>query len=378
MRIVYAAQQPPMTFRRSIFLVGPTPRTQGVDSWRPDAIRALEEAGYDGVVFVPEDRIGQWRHSYVDQVEWELDCLRMSDRILAWIPRDLDTLPGFTTNVEFGCWVDSGRLLYGRPSDTPKTRYLDHLYRRLIGEEPFSDLSLLAQKAASDLSEGHARTGVERYIPDTVWKTPSFQSWYRSQRAAGNMLTEAEVLWDFEVQGKVFAWVLKASVYVEDERRIKDNEWVFSRKDIASVVMYRRSELGIQVVLVREFRTPARTEDGYIYEVPGGSSEDGSSSGLVHALEEVEEETGLTIEPHRVREIGFRQLAGTLSAHKARLFAVELTQQEMVRLYTDQRAHGADGTSERTYIEVMPLSQILNTNLVDWTSVGMILRALRD
>jgi hypothetical protein len=52
---------------------------------------------------------------------------------LFWIPRDLRTLPGFTTNVEFGLDVTTGRAVLGCPPDCPnpeRNRYLIWLARR--------------------------------------------------------------------------------------------------------------------------------------------------------------------------------------------------------------------------------------------------------
>ena len=39
---------------KSIFLAGPTPRSLDVETWRKEAIRILEELGFDGIVYVPE------------------------------------------------------------------------------------------------------------------------------------------------------------------------------------------------------------------------------------------------------------------------------------------------------------------------------------
>ena len=53
--------------------------------------------------------------------------------ILFWVPRDLRTLPGFTTNVEFGLDVTTGRAVLGCPPDCPdpeRNRYLIWLARR--------------------------------------------------------------------------------------------------------------------------------------------------------------------------------------------------------------------------------------------------------
>jgi hypothetical protein len=57
-----------------------------------------------------------------------------------WVPRDLVTFPGFTTNVEFGRYVGSGRCIYGRPPGSPQTKYLDWLYRKLTGGQPEESL----------------------------------------------------------------------------------------------------------------------------------------------------------------------------------------------------------------------------------------------
>ena len=55
---------------------------------------------FEGVVFVPEDEGGTFRGSYHDQVTWERDALAASDCVLFWVPRELKTMPAFTTNVE--------------------------------------------------------------------------------------------------------------------------------------------------------------------------------------------------------------------------------------------------------------------------------------
>jgi hypothetical protein len=136
MQVCYAPQEyPPFTRKRRIFLVGPTPRSDAVPSWRPEALKILEELEFDGVVFVPEPENGEWPSHYFDQIEWELGALNSCVEyprgcIAAWVPRDMKTMPALTTNVEFGLFVKSGRLLYGRPDEAPSTRYLDALYEK--------------------------------------------------------------------------------------------------------------------------------------------------------------------------------------------------------------------------------------------------------
>jgi nucleoside 2-deoxyribosyltransferase len=126
-KIIYAPESFPNQIKKSIFLAGPTPRSNNIESWRPAAVKILKELGFEGFVFIPEPRNGEYQHDYDDQVNWELDGLKKADCILFWIPRNLDYLPGFTTNVEFGYWINSGKVVFGYPTSSQKMRYLDHL-----------------------------------------------------------------------------------------------------------------------------------------------------------------------------------------------------------------------------------------------------------
>src|SRR5262249_8309578 len=96
----------------------------------------LRQLGFTGTVLVPERRDLSAKVSYLDQVEWEHAGLEACSVLAFWVPRQLETLPGFTTNVEFGRYVSPGRMVYGRPHGAPKTGYLDWLYRKVTGREP--------------------------------------------------------------------------------------------------------------------------------------------------------------------------------------------------------------------------------------------------
>jgi hypothetical protein len=119
-----------------VFLAGPTPRSADVLSWRPPAIREIA-AQWQGQatlsVFIPEPMDGQRWAYYDNQAAWETDARAAASAILFWIPRDLRTLPGFTTNVEFGLDVTTGRAILGCPPDCPnpeRNRYLIWLAHR--------------------------------------------------------------------------------------------------------------------------------------------------------------------------------------------------------------------------------------------------------
>ena len=132
---------------KSVFLAGPTPRSESIASWRPDAFRMLEAFGFAGDILAPEPFAG----AFDVQVNWEYRGLEGCNVICFWVPRHLQDLPGFTTNVEFGRYVNSGRILYGRPNGAPKTRYLDWLYSKMTGKEPFESLPEMLRQVVSQL-----------------------------------------------------------------------------------------------------------------------------------------------------------------------------------------------------------------------------------
>lgn len=125
---------------KSLVLCGPTPRDSSTPSWRPEAIEMLEKLGFEGTVFVPEYSSSIRFDSYIDQVEWERNVYTNCTVILFWVPRHFPNMPGFTTNVEFGYWINSGKCIYGRPDNAERTRYLDWLYNLEYKKEPYNNL----------------------------------------------------------------------------------------------------------------------------------------------------------------------------------------------------------------------------------------------
>ncbi|MBI4118158.1 MAG: nucleoside 2-deoxyribosyltransferase domain-containing protein [Parcubacteria group bacterium] len=128
---VYAHEHHEETGGPSIFLAGPSPRTKRDYNWRPLALRHLSEVRFPGSVFIPLPRDGKWP-DYFDhaQIEWELKYLNEATVIAFWVPRDLRHLPGFTTNVEFGMFCGSGKIVLGYPRGAPKMEYVDHVARK--------------------------------------------------------------------------------------------------------------------------------------------------------------------------------------------------------------------------------------------------------
>ena len=118
----------------SIFLAGPTPRRDTkIPSWRPEALRILGEAlRFRGDVYVPEPANFKPFESFDGdaQVAWEWTGISNATVVAFWIPRDLQDMPGFTTNVEFGLLAATGKVVLGFPDGAPNTGYLKRLAER--------------------------------------------------------------------------------------------------------------------------------------------------------------------------------------------------------------------------------------------------------
>ena len=144
--IINYSDQEVIKGKKSIFLAGPTPRNESTNSWRNIALKKLDELGFDGVVYVPEYSTWKPKADYVDQAMWEREALTEATIIMFWIPRNLDDMPAFTTNVEFGYWLHSKKVIYGRPDNAKKIKYLDWLYKEDYNEEPIKELNELLEE----------------------------------------------------------------------------------------------------------------------------------------------------------------------------------------------------------------------------------------
>ena len=397
MHIVYTGESAPLSVTKSIFLAGPSPRKETDANWRAEAFELLEQLGFDGVVYAPIFRDGVTpaglkeglKDAYAGQVDWETQYLNACDIIVFWVPRDLKTLPAFTTNVEFGMWLMSGKIVLGYPDTAEKMQYLD-FQGRLEGVPVLDNLSDTLAEAMARIGPGATRIGGERDIPIHLWKKPEFQTWYLNQKGAGNRLDGATVDWSFRIgknKGLVFLYALHVNVWIASENRNKTNEILILRPNVSSIVAYcpptgtaaRTLEevYGTEIVIVREFRAPVNNAEAMVYEVPGGSSAKPGEHPLVVASEEMREETGLSISADRFQYLGTRQLAATLTAYQSNVYAVQLTPEEILDLKWEAgKAHGNHEDTEYTFVEILTVGEILKGSLVDWSNVGMILSSL--
>lgn len=188
MRLIYAQEPFPDFFQKSLFLAGPSPRDIEHHNWRQDALRILKDAGYNGVIFIPLPRDGVFPNDYDAQASWEQEAMRRSDVVVFWIPRNLETLPAFTTNVEFDMRVESRNIVLGFPKDAPKMRYLEWLAQRNFVHVE-NELSTTITVALEMIGDGAHRVGGETHRCPCiygVWNTSSPGSRPRSPQATAS------------------------------------------------------------------------------------------------------------------------------------------------------------------------------------------------
>lgn len=128
--------------RPSIFLAGPTRRNSNyMYSWRKEAIDILEKLNFKGIVYIPEC-FGDYQFDYNSQVLWERKGLENASKIIFWIPRKFPDMLGQTTNIEFGMYLarNPEKIIYGRPIDSEKNKYLDWLYNYELSKIPYETL----------------------------------------------------------------------------------------------------------------------------------------------------------------------------------------------------------------------------------------------
>lgn len=384
LNVVYAGEKIPKSITKSIFLAGPTPRSNDAKSWRKEAIELLSKYNYDGTIFIPEPRDGQKYPDYINQIEWEQKMLDACDCILFWIPREKNEkfeMIGLTTNIEWGKYQGSAKVVIGFPEDAESIRYIQHECDQL-GIDVNSTLEDTIKNAIDFVGKGALRQNGECYVPLVVWNTDMFKKWYEDQVAVGNVLEFAKLNYIFKMPKakKVFLWILYVKVFIKDENRYKENEFVVSRTDISSVVMYRKDSndiLNSDVILVEEFRSPVRNEKCKVLEVPGGSSIADNVDPLETIVEEIKEETGLSFDKNRIVFEQDRQLMATLSSHKCYLYSIEITDEELSNIIElEGTVNGVEGESERTYLRIAKIRDLIDNNLLDWSNIGYILYVL--
>lgn len=389
MNIIFAGDNFPDYVEKTIFLAGPSPREPSVKDWRNSVVEALEKKGFDGTLYIPiprkrffNDYEKDEKWTYDDQIEWECLARQRADALLFWIPRSMEgKMPALTTNIEFGEDLRFPNVFYGRPDSAESCRYLDRRMGML--NRPVSDnINDLLDNILQYINDGALRKGSETQVPLYIWKSSNFTSWYNNLKHNANELLEFK-LKDVVMIGKnkdiVFYFNAHVSVWVEKEKRYKANENIFSRSNISSIMSYYEDPNTFEktIVLVKEFRSPVSNNEGFVFELPGGSSFEDISY-QENAQTEYFEEVGLMVEDaSRFNKISERQLAATFGTHTSHLYSLKLNEDEFTKLKSlslEEKPLGMHN-DEITYVILVKEKELYKYPL-DYSTIGMIKEVL--
>lgn len=382
LHLIFTDTALPDSLTHSIFLAGPSPRPgMTAHHWRHDAVKILQQLCGDRElwVFIPMSQIafetGEFPEdfNYVNQIEWEQRWLNAADVIGLWAARD-HTAKALTTNIEYGQFADSSRMVAGAPEKALSVRYIEATERN--NNRPFfRDLTEMLTYALDLIGEGVQRhtDWNECLVPALIFRSEQFTNWYDNVLFAGNKLLDFRVKTVMGNYKYLFGFLAWANVWITDEDREKSNECIVGRTPTSYICAYHTSERGErEYVLVREFRTPANNMDGYVFELPGGSSF-GDETPLETAAKELHEEIGIKIDDlDRFMLIDTRQNFATLAINEVTLYAVELTDSEweQIKHYVHNGTVLGETDGERIRL-VTCTDDTITDYPVDWSTLGM-------
>ena len=114
-----------------IYLAGPAPRETDKLPWHPEAINALHAQGFEGAVIVPQS-LNERATLEADeqQLSWEFQAQCLANVLLFWVPRNPIDMLGLTTNLEWGMWYSTGKVVIGIPPEATMTLPMRHAAHR--------------------------------------------------------------------------------------------------------------------------------------------------------------------------------------------------------------------------------------------------------
>lgn len=393
-KVVYNREEPPAFFSKSIYLAGTNIRNIFTGyHWRDEVLEVLERLRFDGVVFYPAENPEKDRQFpdynkdpelYLKQINWEKTWMDASDAIIFWTPRSPDNY-GLASSFELGKYINSGRIFAGSPDRHNSTEFSyekNNYFRVEFYSEDrtwYNDLSECVTDAVKFIGFGSTREGVRRHIPSMLYNHDAFSAWLSNISIAGHELEGIRPKFTFvePLSKKLFYWLVDASVKVTEENRSKNNEFVTGRSNLATLVIYSRDNeenfFKNRAIFVREFRSPANNEAGYVLEFPSGSIE--GKVAVDAAVKEFLEETGIEIKDFGdLTKLGSKQVAGTLSAHTNSAFSLEISKEEMDKIQAKfgEATLGDIAATELTYIEIRTFEDFMNSCMSDWGNIGLI------
>ena len=362
---------------QALFFGGPSGAPRGTRSWKADIVGLLTDLGYRGVVFIDEHPRSPGQRRSVDDRKWASYWRRRADVQVCWFPPTAHA--GTLEVARLGEWCHSGRVVLGVADgaldDGPALRRWAATRWIPVG----TDLSGTVELALLALPPGSLRVS-ERDVPLNIWHTAWFQGWYRAQLAAGNVFEGVDRIWTYRIgRHNVLFWAFRPRLVIAAEHgRRLEAEIVIGRPDATAVMFYLPSpRMGrTQIVLVRDCRPAARTADGYVWELPGGSGE--SEDMKVVAGFEFADEVGLELDPGRLDYHGVGQVFPTASAHVTHLWSAKATAAELafIRSLALNGPQGLHREHEFTFPVVLTLDEILASSNVGWETKGMVASVL--
>ncbi len=122
---------------KGIYLANPTKEVE------LEALSTLEQKGFDGVVYI----------GGIAEREWNEEAIKNSNAVVLWVSKPQSETPSFTRCVNFEELISTGKLLYGRPNDADRLKYIDWLYEFDMSEKPFASMEELIDTAIAKCDE---------------------------------------------------------------------------------------------------------------------------------------------------------------------------------------------------------------------------------
>lgn len=381
----------PAAFSRSIYLSGPARTPDGVD-WRSEAIRILDELGFDGVVYDPIVPGLTAVDVTNEVVEWQWAARNRSDMVVGWLGAESERTSGGTRS-ELMHDLQLGKAVLGVAPNYRRTDQLITEARRR-NVPVVSGLRAMLVESVNQIGPGIWREGGECEVPLSVYRTPQFQGWLASHKTApvSDRLRSAKLNWVHRGgNGMPFAFAIQVAIEIGDEidprtgeNRVKSNEFVAFRTDMSHVVPVCIDESDIdnsQVVLVVEFRSAVSNAIGKAIEPPGGSPSLGMAmTDEDVAMEELAEEVGIhDFDRARLIPLGRHQVSATFSAHRDNVYVALLTKEEMAAVCARaDEVLGVEADTERTTRLIPTVGNVLDGDVgCDLASMGMVGMARR-
>lgn len=139
--------------------------------------------------------------------------MAVADVLLFWVPRNMTTMPGLNTNIEFGRHESSGRLVLGLPPEAVSVHYLRRA-AETHGAPVRTTLRETTRATISMINGGADRAEPDRDIPLLIWRTDAFQAW---RADFSGELQSARLLWAWSPSPEfsLHAWTMHVR-YIRD------------------------------------------------------------------------------------------------------------------------------------------------------------------